>query len=69
MGRRGVFPMLSIRSQYNIQPRDIYNFDETGTRLGPEFTSYVSGPLWKRSILRKEPTNKEWVTILSVLAP
>lgn len=44
MSRRGVFPLLSIRSQYNIQSRNFYNVDELSTGVSPEFTLYVSAP-------------------------
>jgi hypothetical protein len=55
---------LDVIQRHQIQPQNIWNFDEVGTQIGLCFNQRVIGRASTKRSYKKTPENREWVTIL-----
>jgi hypothetical protein len=54
--------------QYGIQPQDLYNFDETGFRIGIGKDQWIITRDPRRKIVSGNRTNREYVTVVEAIS-
>lgn len=57
-----------IQKQYDIQPENIWNVDETGIAIGVCANTTVLGKAGKRRTYIKSPETREWVSIVEAIS-
>ena len=58
----------TIRDKYEIPPQDIYNFDESGFRIGVGRNQWIVTRIYDRTLSLGSNTNRESVTICETIS-
>jgi transposase len=57
-----------VVTEFNLEPRDIWNMDETGCFAGVNKPTHVVVPKSQKQVYVNDPQNREWITLIEAVS-